>query len=165
MIAKAKQDRFTARERFALKNRMAVTFLFALNSELNAVGKSFHLLRFAQARRSEILVVFDGPAGARRAAGHADRVGRARVRYAGSGRQADDLIVEMIAGWNNPAEITLVSSDNQLRSRAKTAGARVMGCAEFAGRLRGATSGSTSEDDKPLVGDIAEWEEYFKRGR
>ena len=121
--------------------------------------------RFAQARRSEILVVFDGPAGARRAAGHADRVGRARVRYAGSGRQADDLIVEMIAGWNNPAEITLVSSDNQLRGRAKVAGARVLGCAEFAGRLRDATSGSTSEDDKPLVGDIAEWEEYFRRGR
>jgi predicted RNA-binding protein with PIN domain len=122
--------------------------------------------RFAQARRSEILVVFDGPAGTGRAAGQAGRVGRARVRYAGSGRQADDLIVEMIVGWNNPAEITLVSSDNQLRGRAKATGARVMGCAEFAGRLRAAAEGLTNgEDDKPLVGDIAEWEEYFRRGR
>jgi len=122
--------------------------------------------RFAQARQSEILVVFDGPSGSGRATGQAGRVGRVKVRYAGSGRQADDLIVEMISGWNNPAEITLVTSDNELRRRARSAGARIMGCTAFAAKLTSTgTSSDAAEDHKPLVGDIDEWEEYFRRGR
>ncbi len=121
------------------------------------------LASFSGGKRAGLTVVFDGPAGPRRGAGHASRIGRVKVLYSGTGRSADDAIIAEIERHRNSKDFTLVSSDNKLRSHARHLGCRVMGCSEFAAvlsRAKAATSGHDAEQ-KPLPGDIEEWERYF----
>src|SRR5688572_26656882 len=93
------------------------------------------LASFAEARRTRLRVVFDGPAQGRGGAGRARQAGRVKVHYSGSGRIADDLIVDMVRAENAPGDMIVVTSDRELRSRVRAAGGRVMGCAQFAQAL------------------------------
>jgi predicted RNA-binding protein with PIN domain len=88
-------------------------------------------LRLYRKRRPhKIKVVFDGglePGGAdTRAAG-------LPVRYSGSGRSADDVIVELAA--KEGAGLTVVTSDRELAGRCRAHGAVVLSSEEFGTRL------------------------------
>jgi len=115
---------------------------------------------FATRRVTWITVVFDGPAGDRRGSGRAGRAGRLKIAYSGSGRIADDLIVELGSRAGAPGNVIVVTSDRQLKSRVRDAGCRVMGCSEFAEKVT-STARDTPEE-KPLPGDVEEWERYFR---
>ena len=119
------------------------------------------LTAFAAARRAFLTVVFDGAGGLR-------GTGRVRVIHSGAGRSADDRIVQLVGDHSRPADITLVSSDRDLRSRVRGLGARVMGCAEFAARMKTASlrrpddpNDPDDPEEKPSPGDIEDWERYF----
>jgi len=120
------------------------------------------LSTFAHARRTFLRVVFDGPAQARGGAGRAARAGRVKVLYSGSGRIADDVIVDLVRADAAPADLVVVTSDAALRGRVRASGGRVMGCAEFARRLADAAAGTGGDDEKPLPGDVEAWERYFR---
>ena len=122
------------------------------------------LADFAESRRTSLRVVFDGPAAGRGGAGRARRAGRVAVLYSGSGRIADDLIVDLVRSNQSPSDLIVVTSDRDLRSRVRAAGARVMGCAEFSETLKRAGS-ARHREEKPLPGDIEEWERFFEQGR
>ena len=125
------------------------------------------LARFRQRRTAPLTVVFDGPKSERRGMGRAGMVGGLTVHYSGAGRTADELILEIVGRSRNPRDIVLVTSDRSLRTQARALGCRVMGCSEFAHRLADAGgSGSPETEEKPLPGDVEEWERYFtSRGR
>jgi predicted RNA-binding protein with PIN domain len=123
------------------------------------------LASFAASRRTRVQVVFDGPAQGRGGAGRARQAGRVKVHYSGSGRTADDHIVNLVRGDNSPADIIVVTSDRELASRVRAAGARVMGCARFAEALHRTAHGSGEADEKPLPGDTRDWEAWFNAGR
>ena len=113
------------------------------------------------ARRSAMLtVVFDGPPAPRRGAGPAQRIGRVKVVYSGAGRSADDAIVDLAEQFATPKDITVVTSDRELRSRVRWLGCRVIGCRQFAGMLQKNVT-TTDPEEKPVPGDIEEWEKYF----
>src|SRR5262245_4949443 len=73
------------------------------------------LAAFAAARRAYVRVIFDGPAEGRGPAGHARRAGRVSVQYSGAGRIADDVIVQLVSADRAPADVTVVTSDRELR--------------------------------------------------
>lgn len=113
------------------------------------------LAAFASRRRTRLTVVFDGPAGPRRATG---RAGGVTVIYSG-GQEADDRIVAIVERDARRPDITLVTSDRGLRARVRALGARVIGCREFSGIL--AKTAAEEADEKPLPGDIEKWARYF----
>jgi predicted RNA-binding protein with PIN domain len=57
------------------------------------------------------------------------------VRWAGTGRRADDLIARDVSRHPNPRELTVVTSDRALQSRVRLGGARIMDAAAFAAEL------------------------------
>jgi hypothetical protein len=57
------------------------------------------------------------------------------VRWAGSGQRADDLIARDVSRHPNPRELTVVTSDRALQSRARLGGARIMDAAAFAAEM------------------------------
>jgi predicted RNA-binding protein with PIN domain len=120
------------------------------------------LAEFAHARRAFLRVVFDGPAERRSGAGQA---GRVRVQYSGAGRLADDVIVDLVRADANPSDIVVITSDAALRSRVRAAGGRVMGCSEFARRLAQTATDPDAGHEKPLPGDVEEWERWFRGGQ
>jgi len=111
---------------------------------------------FASRRLAALTVVFDGTA----APGRRPRgTGRVRVAHSGPRRTADDAIVEMAERSAAPADITVVTSDRELRERVRSLGCRTVGCRRFSEILRRARS--RPETDKPDRVDLAEWERYF----
>ncbi len=57
------------------------------------------------------------------------------VRWAGTGRRADDLIVHDVSRHPNPRELTVVTSDRALQSKVRMGGARIVDAAAFAAEL------------------------------
>ena len=57
------------------------------------------------------------------------------VRWAGTGRHADDLITRDVSRHPNPRELTVVTSDRALQSQVRLHGARIMDAAAFAAEL------------------------------
>ncbi|HKY33940.1 MAG TPA: NYN domain-containing protein [Candidatus Polarisedimenticolia bacterium] len=129
-------------------------------------GLVARLASFAEARSARVVAVFDGPAEGRGPAGRASRAGRVKVFYSGSGRAADDVLVDRVRRESAPADWIVVTSDNDLRRRVRSAGGRVMGCREFSETMaRALDRRSGAVEDKPLPGDVEEWEAWFRRGR
>jgi predicted RNA-binding protein with PIN domain len=57
------------------------------------------------------------------------------IRWAGSGRRADDLIARDVSRHPNPRELTVVTSDRALQTKVRLGGARIMDAAAFAAEL------------------------------
>ncbi len=57
------------------------------------------------------------------------------IRYAGLGRQADQLIVRAITRHGHPQDLTVVTSDHAIQEIARSQGCRVLDSAEFAAEL------------------------------
>ena len=90
--------------------------------------------------------------------------------YAGPGRTADDVIVELIGRDSAPRRLTVVSNDNQIRKAARRRRAKVIGCDQFISQLLSWLSArggnETTPDDKPGAATLDEqqvrqWLETF----
>ncbi len=114
------------------------------------------LADFATRRSGALTVVFDGPAGPGRSPG---RPGRVRVVHSGPRRTADDVIVDLAERSRTPADITVVTSDRELRDRVRALGCHVPGCRRFAEIIQRAPS--PPGNDKPDRVDLDDWERYF----
>ncbi len=83
--------------------------------------------RFAAARGHELTVVFDGrPCELAAPTGVSVEFATRRGRDA-----ADDDIARLVEKDGDPGALTVVSSDAELRTRVRRAGARTMGAGEF----------------------------------
>jgi predicted RNA-binding protein with PIN domain len=72
---------------------------------------------------TEIVVVFDGDTGGRRASGP---LGRAiKALFTEAGEIADDRIVSLVSATPGPAPVLVVTSDRELKDRVRSAGANV----------------------------------------
>jgi hypothetical protein len=129
------------------------------------------LAGYRAARNVRVTLVFDGrgpqarPAGARLPSG-------VEVVYSRAPQTADDVIKRMLATERSPRACTVVTSDNSIILHARDFGAKVVSSAEFAGQLVGegrhrANGGKPRAAEKPEMtkAAVAEWEEYFRRGR
>ena len=85
--------------------------------------------KLARHSSEKITVVFDAVASepdASRA-----NVSNIEVIYSGHGRTADDVIIKLIKASSGPRELTVVSSDREIKSAAKRRGCKVRSAAEF----------------------------------
>jgi len=118
---------------------------------------------FAQNKRKTIEVFFD-----RASPGYAGKQqkGRVRVVFVRSGMTADQAIVQRLRQLKDRKNWTVVSSDRQVQSSAKNAGAAVLSSEAFA-RLLSTPPTGREEDIKPDADrmsstDIEVWQEIFK---
>ena len=118
-------------------------------------------------RNVRVTVVFDG----RGAAGPQTRPpGGIEVVFSRAPQNADAKIKNMLALEKSPKSWTVVTSDNSIILFARDYGAKTIPSAEFAtqlGRTIPNLGPSTRvEKDTPLSPtEVAEWEEYFRKGR
>ncbi len=104
----------------------------------------------ARARRRRIVVVFDGVAPPGLHLGQ-------DVLFSGQGRRADDVILDLLRGEDDPRGWTVVTNDRSLADQCRYLDATVERCDAFRSQL---TSVSSSEKpDKPT--DITEWLRIF----
>ena len=111
---------------------------------------ALQLDRSARHEGKRVVTVFDGPAPG------VVRFG-AEVRFAGSGRSADDLILEILRGETDRRGWTVVTSDRSLGDRCRWLGARVLRCHEFRSRLVAAGAAEKPERET----EIDYWLERF----
>jgi hypothetical protein len=118
------------------------------------------------ARRRRVTVVFDGPPDP----GLATSYGALELRFA-VGRSADQLILGLLG--RRPADWTVVSDDRDLLAACRGRGARVLLATELLARLA-AGAGEIASAAVPAARaaprregpvDVADWEEWFRRGR
>jgi predicted RNA-binding protein with PIN domain len=88
---------------------------------------SARLSRFAAARDEPLSVVFDGREPQPRPEAEAVEISFA----AGGPNSADDEIAARVAADEDPAELTVVTSDRELAERARAGGAGVLGAGAF----------------------------------
>jgi predicted RNA-binding protein with PIN domain len=86
---------------------------------------------FAESSGDEVAVVFDG-----RPFELDDDGGRVEVGFAPGGRNAaDHAIADMVRADDDPAALTVVTSDRELEDAVRAAGAEVLGSGAFRRRL------------------------------
>ncbi len=79
------------------------------------------------------------------------------VLFSRRGCRADDLILEILRGQDDPRGWTVVTNDRSLRDRCRDLGARVERCDAFRERLS-----RVSSPEKPdSTGDVRYWMEVF----
>lgn len=123
--------------------------------------KLTHLLGcFQRAKRNRVTVVYDGPppAGARKTL----HLGGLQVIYAGPEKDADSVIREIIGASPDPRSWTVITTDRQVYSWCRWAGAHAKQSRDFyeeltavAERPQGVRANNDVDDD------IEEWLEYF----
>lgn len=111
---------------------------------------AMELGRFAARVRRRVITVFDGSPAPGTAYGP-------QVRFAGPGRSADELILDLLRGEEDRRGWVLVTSDRSLGDQCRYLGARVERCDRFRGRLR-----ECGPDEKPQrEEDIDYWLDQF----
>jgi predicted RNA-binding protein with PIN domain len=88
--------------------------------------------------------------------------GGIRVRQAGSGKHADDLIIRDIRRHRNPRELTVVTSDHAIQDVARQYGARVIDSDAFATELsRPSVPDDTRASPSLSEDEVKEWLDIF----
>lgn len=98
-----------------------------------AVGRhefAMRVGRWAQRTRTDVTIVFDGPAATGGMLAALSRCGAA-IRFGGS-READELIEEEIAGTKAPDMLCVVTDDKAIRSAARRRRCRTLATEDFA---------------------------------
>lgn len=81
-------------------------------------------------RAGEATVVFDAAGAPPGSADHLEYRG-VRARFVQEGRQADDLLEDLIRNYSAPKQLTVVSDDNRLIKAAQQRGCTSMSCDQF----------------------------------
>ena len=109
------------------------------------------LQRFGRNAGKRIVTVFDGPP---------PGSGAGAARYAGHGRSADELLLEILAGQRDRRGWLVVTSDRSLGDRCRWLEARVERCDRFRRRLLDAhTTGAAGKPDTEP--DVDYWLKQF----
>lgn len=103
------------------------------------------LARYAARSRRRVVVVFDGPA-------PSAAPGAGEVLYAGRGRSADDVILDLLRGEVDRRGWTVVTNDRSLGDRCRWLAARVERSDRFRGRLAGGTDAEKPERETDVEG-------------
>jgi len=85
--------------------------------------------RYAAIAGEKVIVVFDGDAP--RDASHAQPPRGVRIVHSGKRRRADDVLIDMVSEAGGGGQLTVVSSDREIRSKTRRAGAVSLASAEF----------------------------------
>lgn len=119
------------------------------------------LSRYQKAKGNSVVVVYDGPP-PDGSPGEL-HMGRLRVVYAGPKSDADSVIKNMIRESRSPDQWTVVSSDKQVYSYCKWAGAGAMRVMPFYDDLRRVleSAGEETGAQATLNDDVEEWLAYF----
>lgn len=105
--------------------------------------------RLARGERRRLVLVFDGPAPTRPLGPD--------VHFAGHGRSADELILDLLRREKDRRGWVVVTEDRPLADQCRYLGARVERCARFRGRLT-----RVGESEKPeVVDDVDHWLRLF----
>jgi predicted RNA-binding protein with PIN domain len=113
-------------------------------------GLVFELDRFGRAAGRRVVVVFDGPAPPGLLLGP-------DVHFAGSGRTADEVILERLRAVADRAGWIVVTSDRSLGDQCRWLGARVERSHAFRKRLAGGATGEKPEREE----EVERWLEVF----
>ncbi len=76
-------------------------------------------------------------------------------------RRADDAILEFLRGRKDARHFTVVSSDSEIRSQARRAGAKILSSEEFARELRAVSHSPGKEKPPEEPKDIEIWLDLF----
>ncbi len=118
------------------------------------------LARLAWARKTRLAVVFDGRPDQAFPDGSSYR--GVRIYYAAPGRDADSRIVELVEGTRNKKNLTVVTSDGQLKAQVRVRGVRVVRSGAFR-RMMDETEDAGPPNDHPRINDdeMDGWMRYF----
>jgi predicted RNA-binding protein with PIN domain len=135
----------------------------------DARGRLLEMLEERQAGLGAMTVVFDAKRKPRRGASD-EMVGGVRVLYA-VGREADELLEELIARESQAARLRVVSDDHRIQQAATRAGATALGCQSFLDRLEQPSLGAakpaparpaSADDAAPLTpAELRHWLKEF----
>lgn len=118
-------------------------------------------LRAYRARTGKRLVVYFDAGAAYQSPARQSK-GGITVRWAGSGRQADGLMMRDVRRHRNPRELTVVTSDRAIQHVARQEGARVIDSATFSAELSRSPITDSRGNDHPLSGEeVEEWLALF----
>ena len=129
------------------------------------------LTRFAHAEQlPEIVAVFDGS----EKAAHRPRqelcgAGKVRLVFADPREEADQAIIERVAGARQPGELTVVTNDRFIIREVRGAGGHTLSCREFLRRIRRSARRAADplrgEDPRKYRGlsprEVEEWMKVF----
>jgi uncharacterized protein len=121
-------------------------------------------------RKRQVTVIFDGglPGGKSLRLSQ----GPVKVIFAPAGQPADELLINRLISARNPAEYTLVSSDQEIATAADRRRIRVVSSEKFAGHLRPRRPAEDKPKqpaetaDEPAISsaEVAEWLALFGPG-
>jgi predicted RNA-binding protein with PIN domain len=118
-------------------------------------------LRAYRAHTGKHLVVYFDPGITYQSPAHRSE-GGISIRQAGTGQQADDLMMRDISRHHNPSELTVVTSDHAIQQVARQHGARVVDSATFAAELSRPPEKDDVSKTRPLSEEeIEEWLAIF----
>ena len=127
------------------------------------------LTRFAEAERlDEITAVFDGSEKAQHRP-RSEVCGHVRLIFANPRDQADQEIIDMVHGAQQPGSMTVVTNDKFIVREIKSAGGKSLGCGPFLKRIRRSVRRANDplrgEDPRKYHGisprEVEEWMEIF----
>ena len=119
------------------------------------------LSEFCRRKDSSAIVVFDGEPDPL-VPGRDIFLGPLRVVFSGRGREADSIILDLLAHTADPAGVTVVTSDRSLSDRARHARARTLRSHQFRALLRQlAIEAPPSREDNLTESEIEEWMKFF----
>jgi predicted RNA-binding protein with PIN domain len=131
-------------------------------------GKLLGLVRkFQRRKKSKVIVVFDGePEDFSHEKNPTEKIS---IKYPGFGNSADDVIKQILNGYNYFRDVTVVTSDRELKDVARKKGAKIVNSIEFYYELKRSyrASGEIEQkqkriDTKLSEGEIDHWLKIFE---
>lgn len=112
------------------------------------------IFRWSHASHRRTVIIFDGP-------DPPVPPPTGDVHYSGSGKSADDRILEFLRDQPDPRGWTLVTNDRSLADQARYLGARIERCDSFRRQLL--ARGEKKKPEGPV--DVEDWLEFFGEGK
>lgn len=119
------------------------------------------LSEFCRRKDATMIVVFDGEPDPL-VPGRDVSLGPLRVVFSGRGREADTVILDLIARTPDPAGVTVVTSDRSLSDRVRHGRAKTLRSHQFRTHLRDlAIAAVPAGEDRLTESEIEEWMQFF----